>query len=556
MSAQTRTSRATGRTARLRLRLRLRLREDRGSLPMAMLVMLVGMALSAALIPMVVSQHQTTTFGATRVRSLNAAQSGVDVVVGKIRHAATNGVGDPTQLPCTISTDQSTSIPLTGSVNGGTASYTVQVYYYVSDPVAHPTATPMRCVTGQGTFDTASSSVVPSYAKIVSTGTDSSASVGASKGRTLTSIYAFEVDNSNISGGTIRIYPAPADGANQFCLDVGAGIPTEGVTQVALQPCSTSYPPSNRQVFAYRTDLTLQLTTSIGTVVNGVTYRNGLCLDSLPPGSTAAATASGNALVLNQCGALGAPVWSQQWSIDQYRSLQAPRKDSVTTGTLSGLCMTDSVHSAGTLVKLGGCDSNLISPNDAWIPSPSVGAGAAVNANSKQFINFSQFGRCLNDPNADPNALYLTAPGCRQNPNQAAIQANQKLTFDQTTGYFYFTLNGTNWCIYSQDIKDERVLLTPCSAPASGISTAQLKWTRTSPTLTPTLTYSQQYRFIDNVGRCLSLADVPPIPGDPYGTTYSVWKKGVTATCDLSTIQQWNASNNVGNSSIQNTIEN
>jgi hypothetical protein len=540
----------------------LRAQGERGSLPMAVLVMLVGIGLSATFAPMAINQRKATTFDMARVHSLNAAQAGMDVTVGKIRAAIGSQGGDPTKLPCTVSADQSTPIPVTGAVGTGTASYSVLLQYYVSDPVAHPGATPMRCVTGYGTYDTASGSVVPSYVKITSTGTDGPSANGGTQGRTLTAVYSFDVDNSNISGGIVRSYPASADGSAQWCLDVGSGTPTDGVTQVSLQPCSTSFPAAPQQVFAYRTDLTLQLTTSIGTVVGGVTYRNGLCIDDAAFNSGSTAPASGTALVLKQCGPLGSPVWSQQWSFDDHSSLQAPTSSSASTGTLSGLCMTVTSHAAGVPVKLGTCDNNLTSPTDAWIPSPAVGAGAATAATSNQWINFQQFGRCINVPNSDPNAVYIIAPGCKQNPRQASVAANQKLFYDSTHKWFYLTLSGTNWCLYSSNTAYVtnstvgRILVTRCTSPASGISAAQMQWTRTSPATDPTLSYSQQYRFLDSTGLCMSLATMPTVPGDVYGSTYSVWPKLVTATCDLSTLQQWNASNNVGNSSIQNQREN
>ena len=45
----------------------------------------------------------------------------------------------------------------------------------------------------------------------------------------------------------------------------------------------------NKQKFAYRSDLTIQLASSVGSVVGGVTYANGLCIDAqtLNTGGTA-----------------------------------------------------------------------------------------------------------------------------------------------------------------------------------------------------------------------------------------------------------------------------
>ncbi|HTZ42888.1 MAG TPA: RICIN domain-containing protein [Jatrophihabitans sp.] len=544
-----------------------RLHDDRGSLPLAMLVMLVGLGLTAALAPTAIVQRRATTFDATRIHALDAAQSGVDVMIGMIRNATGSNGGDPTQLPCTLDTHTGVTTPVTGPVDNGSSSYSVTVQYYVSDPVAHPGAVPMLCVAGSGTFDQASGSIVPSYAKITSAGTDNAITPdGGTAGRTITSIYAFNVDNTNISGGIVRIYPASSDGATQWCLDVGSGTPTDGVTQVSLQQCSTSFPPAPQQVFAYRTDLTLQLVNSIGTVVNGVTYRNGLCIDDTSFGS--GSPANGTTLVLRQCGALGSPVWSQQWSFDSYSSLQAPRSNSGSTGTLSGLCMSAASHAANVAVRLGGCDRNINSATDAWIPSPAVGAGAAAAPTSHQWINFQQFGRCINVPGSDPREIYVIVPTCKQNPLQSAIDDNQKFYYDPVHSWFYTNLSGTNYCLFStntayeQDGTVGRVMSTPCFTGSShywsgngiAVSQSQLQWTHTTPATDSN--YSKQYRFIDSSGLCLSVANMPNVPGALYGSNYSVWPKLVTATCDFSTLQQWNASNDVGNSSVMNIREN
>lgn len=528
-----------------------RLSDDRGSLPMAMMVMLIGLTLTAALIPSIINQRRSTTFDTTRVHSLNAAQSGVDAVIGKIRDSVSSGKGDPTKLPCTTDASQNQTLPLTGNVTGGAATYSVTIQYYVSNPTGHPEVPVMRCVPGYGTYDPGSSSVIPRYARITSTGSDNAGGVtadGGSPQRTLTTVYAFQVDNSNISGGAIRVYPNGTTESTIWCIDVGSGTPTAGVTIPKLQQCSTSYPPAPQQVFAYRTDLTLQLTSSIGTIVGGITYTTGLCLDIRDKSSTT--PTSGSPLILRQCGALGSPVWSQQWSFDDHSSFQAPTSSSATTATLSNLCMTVTSHTANAQVALATCDGYLISPTDAWIPTPSVGAGAAAAAGSMQWINFQQFGRCINSPGAVTNPPYLIAPGCKQNPKPGGVNWNQKLTFDSNSGWFYYNTGGVKYCLYNQGTGvDTFVLLTVCSANAgNSVPPSRMVWTRSTPATSPSIPFSQQYRF-QNGGLCLSLKTVPT------NDQFTVWPKLVMATCDYSTLQQWNAVNVTGSFSLQDTSE-
>ena len=84
---------------RIRNRFRhVRQQPERGSLPMAVLVMLVGIGLSATFAPMAINQRKSTTFDMARVHALNAAQAGMDVMVGKIR-SATGSQGGETDVP-------------------------------------------------------------------------------------------------------------------------------------------------------------------------------------------------------------------------------------------------------------------------------------------------------------------------------------------------------------------------------------------------------------------------------------------------------------------------
>ena len=45
------------------------------------------------------------------------------------------------------------------------------------------------------------------------------------------------------------------------------------------------------------------------------------------------------------------------------------------------------IHGVDNSVTLQTCDGSLTSPTDAWVPSPAIGAGAAVKTNSSQWIN-------------------------------------------------------------------------------------------------------------------------------------------------------------------------
>ena len=73
---------------------------DRGSLSMVMLVVIVGLGLSALMVPLIITQNQSTSHSDTRVQALHQAQAGVDAMLGRLRFAASDGGGAKTMLPC------------------------------------------------------------------------------------------------------------------------------------------------------------------------------------------------------------------------------------------------------------------------------------------------------------------------------------------------------------------------------------------------------------------------------------------------------------------------
>ena len=527
------------------------LADDRGSLPMALLLIMIGMALAAALLPTMIVQDRATVFDGTRTDNLAAAQAGIDVAVGEIRAAGPTGVGNATALPCT----SAPSSPIAGKVNGvGKAAYSVVVSYFVTDPVASPpppagTNQPMVCVAGRGTYDAPTASFVPSYALITSTGTDgvtAASNSGGSLGRTITATYVFKTINKNFLGGQIRIYPPNTLSTTiRMCMDAGL-TPVVG-TPIIMQPCSTATPPSNQQLFSYRSDLTLQLTTAV-TAANP----NGLCLDT---DTGIAGPAITSKVILNQCSTLGGPVYSQQWSFNDNGGFTASVLTTATTGGFglpgygNGLCISVATQNAGQTVGLADCGSGgTSSPTQAWLPAPSVGAGAAA---APQLVNYQQFGRCLDitgkNVSANPNIAYP----CKQNPHPGSVAWNQLFTFNPVSGWLYTTTGGVQYCLYSPRTEGGYVRLDQCSNLSwlAGVTAGQLVWSQ--PGNTTATSYPQRYTFVDSstdVPRCLGIS------APPSGDT-SPWYYITVATCNGSTAQKWNADPNLDASALQNTIE-
>jgi len=538
-------------------RVGLDLRDERGSLPMLMMVMLVGVVLSTFMVSVVISQTTSTRFTTSREQALNAAQAGLDVALAQIRTATASGAGTLTTLPCwTHRNGAAHSGSVVSDPSGtqvGSGSYSVFVDYYMSDPVvghqdpvASPNAT-MVCAPGYGTFDPVSGKGAPIFALITSTGNVAAGGAsGTTSGRTLVSTYVFRLDNRNISGGIMRLYP---QGANPpVCMESATAVPdpdTTPATAVVLANCSTSTPPSPRQVFGYRTDLTIQL-------ISSVTEKNpaGVCLDAgKPPGN-------GNDVTLRQCAPLIAtdPVntlsWWQQWSFDDNGHLRGSDFNTRTSGALSGVCIAAQTQTVGQVLRAASCTGGTTDPQQAWVSSPDVGAGAATTprVDGSEYVNFNEFGRCMDVTGQQTNATHLIAYFCKQNPSRAAgtVTWNQMFTYTPVTSTNYGQLKtvtgGTTYCVTSPGTRGAYPVLQPCTN-TDPVATQQ-RWISSG---SAGLTYAAKFTLVDSADSCLGLTTA--LPDNPLVSVLD------TETCDGSRDQKWNATSNLSDTTLQNTIE-
>lgn len=337
-------------------------RDERGSMAMLLMVVLVGVMISALLVPMIITQSRITQVDSSRVQALNAAQSGIDVMVGAIR--AVDGIGKT--LPCNEDLHP-------GTVSGGSiATYSIDIEYFTFDPVAeeYPSQRKMNCVPGKGTYTPASApgfATTPGFARLTSTGEVDGVANGSSARRRLTATYVFRPPNANTPGALLQIDSAPEPTA--LCLT--AGTPIEPGTPVTMQPCIVSTPQDQQQVFSYRTDLTLQLLSSITAA-----YTDGLCLGS----------PSGDAVRLDRCKPLGFAEYLQQWSYNENGQYQAAQSISPTSGpSPHPQCITaptPSVNKAANItavVVLDICDSSAGAAVQKWSAPPEVLNSALTN---------------------------------------------------------------------------------------------------------------------------------------------------------------------------------
>ncbi len=515
---------------------------------MAMMAILVAAMLGGLMLPMVISQNRSTRFDITRIHSLHAAQAGIDVVLGQVRAstaADSSGYiwGAPARLPC-----YPQSSPLTGQANStGSGRYVVSVVYWATTPGG--SGSPMICSTGYGTYDLATATATPRYAVITSTGTDGTVDSG-SKGRTVISTYVFQTDDTNIPGGQIRLYPL-AGSSDKWCMQADKLVPDPG-TRIVIRACSSTTPPLAQQVFAYRSDLSIQLVSSVKPATPG-----GLCIDTEPT-----AHAAGVGMVLKTCGIVNpgdcvnlssCSPYNQQWSVDDNAHLRGASTDKSNT---DGYCINAASQTEGVPLTLVGCAGSTQDPYQTWVPAPTAGAGMA-GAGNNQLVNYRQFATCLDVTGQDPNAAYLILYTCKQNPNPVNVAWNQKFTpvpgLVATPSYVRLlktTQGSTSYCLTSPMVSGGGVVrVTPC--PVSATAGSATSWTiyqTQGDTSGSDLSYAQKFTIVDSQGSCL---------GSGVGTDLHLgqYLKATVSRCDGSTSQKWNANASLDASRVTNTHE-
>jgi hypothetical protein len=434
--------------------------EDRGMLSMVMLVTIIGMGLGALLVPIVVTQSHSTTHTDSRVQALEQAQSGLDAALGLIRNAPSNGstFGPTDTLPCKVATTAPNN-------------YSVKITY-----------TPGPACTTADRSAAIGSTTTPASATITSTG--NFAFGGSVSQRVLSMTYTFADTTmlSSATGGQIRLNATPHVGVQQ-CIDTTLGT-------VAVTACDPNKPG---QLFVYGSDLTLRLFSNV------TGSPNSSCLQA---GTIAPA------LSMQTCVTSGSALAAQHWQLNSA---------AVFLGSSGTVCLTVS----GTTVQTSSSTAAACSAPDAatatWLPTPSVGSGAAGAAHN-QLVNVSQFDQCAEAGHPTWPSTSIALARCDQNTDPTKVPWYQKFVYSGTSQQFTVTdsdAGGSSYCLASAGA-GRPVTFALC---VPGIATQQ--WTR------PT-----DFTIRDSNGLCLTL------------TNYTTL---VTATCvlpaDATYVQQlWNAS--------------
>jgi len=515
------------------------LREERGvALMSVMLFMILLTGMSLVLLSVILGQIGPSYLAQKSTKTVYAAQAGLQSALGVVRSAAAapdsagNIFGDPAKLPCTFTGNLD---PLSADVG-----YTVTIQYFVEDPTTKVepwlSANDLNCTTlpsGEpgGVRNTANVLTSPEYAYIVSRGSAvSAAGRAATEGnRAVAAVYKFKVRNINVPGG--RIF-APSTGE---CMEAQP-LPSSSVIGVgsAIKFVSASQCTADRgvhdtrQLWSYAATYQIKLASS----TDGVTP--GLCITGVPTANASLQTCLS-----------GVDRYSQLWSWTGDK-------------TWKGQQSTISAGNANSFLSQSGAGSNLQVTTgfvNTFAPAPAVGAGNA-GKDTKQIVNYKEFGRCLDVTGARIGDPFMIAYPCKQDPSGTGnppgtgkLDWNHKWWYTETAStlaaqqiYVYTSYDGAGNGVAA----DRRCLETPvspgsgkypvfraCTRTISQTGLAEQSWTR----VYESADYGSSYLIKDNYGRCLT-ADATDQYADGSGNR---WSKITVATCTVNENQKWNA---------------
>lgn len=518
-------------------------------------LILVITVTSVAVADLMFSQVQPTGLAKKQIQTVDAAAAGMQAALGQIRNTTTNGVGDLTKLPCSDPSDkggvtlavgdptQTVNVAgdeITGTVEstdnaGNTATYKTLIVYYATDPTSHEddsttswwSSNAIGCKAGIVKS-------VPSYAFIQSFGAGQQVSgLSSTEGnRTQHAIYQFSTTTGFTVGGRIEEYESGGDqyGTGSLCLDAGSATPSAG-TVPKMEPCQALDTPE--QTWQYRNDLTL--------FYGGNTTLN-LCIQmegGTATGSGLAKYYTGGTPELETCTGTGyestyntttgyssTNQQQQEWGFNDNGHFSAPIANGDVTESTGGACLEPSGATSSTYATSGAplvitsCDS-ATTGDTAWDPDPEVGAGSALvyytgasgqteptgvpaSSPTNQYVNFAEFGRCLDVTGQNENADHLIDYPCKQAPNSCKLTWNQVWSFSTSSGYGT-AADGHNYGEFISDYQSGRHACDApatnycLTAPASGASTNYI-------TITPCGSAPTDYQLWDATGQQTSYA--------------------------------------------------
>jgi len=484
---------------------------DQGSMPMALLISLVAMVLSATLVPIVVGQITDTRTVSARTHALESSQTGINVALGQLRSAA---IIDPDAEPDAAIAGDLEKLPpceISGTASTGWG-YRVTIVYNKLAADGRSKPTPQACPPND----------VPVTADLIAIGGPTAAKPAAMfvqgdpDTRTIEATFTFKTTNANVSGGAIQLADTSPD---RLCMDGASG----GIKMEVCQSGGTS-----DQRFEYDKYLNLRL---VGSVTALAPY--GMCLDARPH-------VVKTPVRLQRC--LGGRFPRQQWSLNDSSNFVSTPESPLEPGDTPGDLCINLVNpgAAGSDLELNYCGG--VTNRQVFRSQPGVGAGMA-SADTGQLVNFKQFSRCLDVTNFDPNSSYMIVWFCKQTPRgRPGIPWNQQWTIpaaaaDADTaepGHIRTAGSGNpGYCLRSPGVTNQYVTMTQCD-DSGALTDPYLTWT----VYGSTGNYATSYRIVDSFGYCMTPTDLTVATPDTHSDGTAKVK---VVVCDSSELQKWNA---------------
>lgn len=516
--------------------------DDGVAILMALAYIGIFTTLMLAMLAVVIGQVKPTGQARKDIGSVNAAASGLQAALTRLRSSVdATGDGNRGRLPCTAgstSTTRFTQGSAASSTPGakmlGAASnlpgrfrYEVSVAYFAEDPTDQNPAwlqsNALACPLPS----------TPLYAYLQSYGVgDAVVSGTANRGnRSQTGVYQFSVPQENIAGGRMAQI-----GGNRYCLDTGSEAPTIG-TKLYFQTCSPLGAVIPQQLFEYRKDLS---------IFYGGKPSLNLCVQASATEQPNLQRCIGTGNGSTYAYAAGQQV--QEWSFNDNGHFASAAND----GNVTNSCIQPASSAVGAQLTFFSCQGSTDAV-EAFDPDPSVGAGKAggnttgiVGSPTNQYVNFEQFGRCLDVTSQDVNQPFLIAYPCKQAPDSTKLTWNQVWRFEVLSGSVgrMYTLNRNDvnqpYCLTAA-ASGEFITATPCTNPLA------LNQQFTATGLVPGSPQTSYNLVSKSRNQCMSL-------GSKTATNFGS-SKVILEPCSGALVQRWNAPPPSPNSGLNNIKE-
>ena len=507
------------------------------ALLMALAFIAIFTVLLLSMLAVIMGQVKPTAQARKDLGSLNAASSGLQAALTALRSAKdVDGAGDRAKLPCTpglvttfrtgTAEEKTFGVVLTADPTTvpGAFRYRVHIAYYLLDPTDQPPS----WLKANARPCPLTSTPLFAYMQSYGTGTNiaqAGGSTGNRGNRSQTGVYRFSVPGANIDGGRLRL------NGQTRCIDAGTA------PAIGTVPTYTACVPLGArpgQLWEYRADLTL---------FYGGDPALNLCIQGT---RTQAPT-------LQRCTGTGSgatyPYFSpkhqaQLWNYDDSGRFAAGREDGDVEGAA---CLRPANNGGSAAVVVGDCD-------EGYDPDPELGAGKAggnitglVGSPTNQYVNFGEFGRCLDITYQQLDMDHLIAYPCKQAPDSTKVRWNQIWRWEVISGdrgrmYVTPTPGGTEWCLTAP------TSVTPQDYPVTKQCEADRidqEWIATGEVPDSPGT---SYNLISVLrGKCMSITRAFGTPANSA--------KVVLEPCDGRRVQKWNAPPSVPDAGLENRKE-